>query len=421
MILRSREFYLNADFDPSLRGAPSLLETSDPTYLHEMAWHFLFAAEAGDSLIVHRELPGDFLEYLDAKGLALPRRVLHPAFTPSSLFTPFGWNHHTEGLAARYDDVPAHPDPRIVRVANSRAFNLEVEREWARLEAPGRLFQSLESLEAFLITAQEPLGWVAKGNHGHAGTANRRVPSGPLSDADRALLAALFSGHVQVALEPWHERLMDMSVGFTVGKAGLIRDFRGHVLLNSRDGAFLGVKILPGRRPPEPWDQALEAAAEELGKALDALGYFGPVGVDAYIWNSPRGPRLRPLVDINARLSMSLPAHGLADRMPGKSLVWMWSKPRKLDLPQGYRELDARLGSLAFDPATREGILAVSPLSYDKGRLHPGKGRLHPGDRKPRPEQDGVRPKRVGFLLSARDDAGLEALQAGFSRALGRA
>jgi hypothetical protein len=414
MILRSREFYLNADFDPSLRGAPSLLETADPTYLHEMSWHYLFAAGAGDSLIVHRELPGDFLEYLDAKGLALPRLVLHPAFTPSSLFTPFGWNPHAEGLAARYADIPAHPDPRIVRVANSRAFNLEVEREWGGPDVQGRLFRTLESLEDFLISAQEPLGWVAKGNHGHAGTANRRVPSGPPAEADRAALAALFDGHGQVVLEPWHERLLDMSVGFTVGKAGVIRDFRGHVLLNSRDGAFLGVKILPGRRPPEPWDQALEASAEELGKALDALGYFGPVGVDAYIRNSPRGPRLRPLVDINARHSMSLPAHGLADRIPGKTLLWMWSKPRKLDLPPGYREFDARLGKLAFDPATREGILAVSPLSYAEGRKHPGDGRSRPGD-------GSVRPKRVGFLLSAGDDAGLEVLQAGFSRALGRA
>jgi hypothetical protein len=398
--LPSREFYLNADFEPSLRGAPSLLETADPTYLHEMSWHYLFATGPDDSLIVHRELPGEFLEYLDAKGLALPRRVVHPAFTPASRFTPFGWNAHAQGLASRYTEMPAHPDPRIVRIANSRAFNLEVEREWGGPDAQGRLFQSLETLETFLSARDESLGWVAKGDHGHAGTANRRVPSGPLGEADRVPLAALFAGHGQAVLEPWHERLMDMSVGFTVGKAGAIRDFRGHVLLNSRDGAFLGVRIPSNRRPPEPWDEALEASAEELGKALDALGYFGPVGVDAYVWNSPRGPRLRPLVDINARLSMSLPAHGLADRIPGKTLLWMWSKPRKLNLPSGYGEFDARLGGLAFDPSTREGILAVSPLSYGDGR---------------------VRPKRVGFLLSAGDDAGLEALQTGFSRALGRA
>lgn len=404
--MQSREFYLNADFDPTLRGAPSLLDTGDSTYLHEMSWHYLFAAGAGDSLIVHRELPGDFQDYLKSKSLALPRLVLHPSFTPTSLFAPFGWNTHALGLAARYAAPPSHPDPRIVRIANSRAFNLEVEREWSGPDAQGRLFQSVEALEKFLSARDEPLGWVVKGDHGHAGTANRRVPSGPLEEGDRASLAALLAGHGQVVLEPWHERLLDISVGFTVGKAGLIGGFRGHVLLNSRDGAFMGVKILPGRRPPEPWDQALEASAEELGKSLDSLGYFGPVGMDAYVWNSSRGPRLRPLVDINARNSMSLPAHGLADRLPGKTLLWMWSKPRKLDLPAGYAEFDARLGGLAFDPATREGILAVSPLAYGNGSPSPGSAL--------------VRPKRVGFLFSAGDDAGLEALQSGFSGAMGR-
>jgi hypothetical protein len=406
--LISREFHLNADFDASLRGAPSLLETADPTYLHEMAWHFLFAAGETDSLIVHRPLPADFLAYLTGKGLGLPRIVLHPEYTSASRFSPFGWNAQTEALSLRYAEPAAHPDLRIVQVANSRAFNLEVEREWNEGnegnegEPPGYLFAALGDLEAFLAARREPLGWVIKGDHGHAGTGNRRVPSGSLAEADRAPLTALFRDHGRAVAEPWHERLMDMSVQFQVGKGGSVSGFRGHVLLNSRDGAFLGVKILPGRRPPEPWDGVLEASAGELGRALNALGYFGPVGADAYVCDSPQGPRLRPLVDINARLSMALPAHGLADRLPGKTLLWMWSKPRKLNLPApftGYADFEARLGAHAFDPIARTGILAVSPLSI------PGSA---------------IRPKRVGFLFCADDEAGLAGLQAGFAQALGR-
>ncbi|MEO6095730.1 MAG: hypothetical protein ABIW76_08630 [Fibrobacteria bacterium] len=415
--MTSREFHLNADFDASLRGAKSLLETSDPTYLHEMAWHFLFAAAETDSLIVHRPLPPDFLVYLAGRGLGLPRIVLHPEFTPGSRFCPFGWTPQTEALSLRYAQPDAHPDLRIVQVANSRAFNLEVERGWgeawgeargqskgkrAEREPPGYLFGALADLENFLAARSEPLGWVIKGDHGHAGTGNRRVPSGALAEADRAPLAALFRDHGRVVAEPWHDRLLDMSVQFRVGKGGAISGFRGHVLLNSRDGAFLGVKILPGLRPPEPWDEVLEASAGELGRVLDDLGYFGPVSADAYVRNSPQGPRLRPVVDINARLSMALPAHGLADRLPGKSLLWMWSKPRKLNLPApftGYSDFEARLGAHAFDPDTRNGILAVSPLSI------PGSG---------------IRPKRVGFLFSADDEAGLARLQTAFAKALGR-
>ncbi|HKP97640.1 MAG TPA: hypothetical protein VJ385_17995 [Fibrobacteria bacterium] len=428
----SREFYLNADFDLSLRGRPSLLETSDPTFVHEMAWHFLFAGGSGDSLIVHRPLPEDFLEYLRGKGLGrdLPRLTVHPGFDPESEFTPFGWNAHAESLAQRYSRPPAHPEPPAVKTANSRAFGLELEREWGRIkglhrpggpegrgdgegspEGYGSLFASLEGLESFLRGRTEPGGWVVKGDHGHAGTANRRVPSGMLPEESRKALADLLAGHGRVVAEPWDERLMDLSVNFTVEKGGSLRDFRGHELLNSRDGAFLGVKIHPSRLPPDPWREELSASAAFAAMTLDALGYSGPVSVDAYVRATLQGPRLRPLVDVNARHSMALPAHGLARRLPGKSLLWMWAKPRKLDLPADYAGLDARLGPLAFQAATGLGILAASPLrASDRSQEGTGAGR--------RP--DAARPKRVGFLFSAADEGDLRRLQAGFAQALGR-
>ncbi|MDB5049769.1 MAG: hypothetical protein JWO30_2840 [Fibrobacteres bacterium] len=410
----SLEFYLNSDFDLSLRGRPSLLESPDPTFVHEMAWHFLFAGGKSDSLIVHRPLPGDFLAYLAEKGLALPRIVVHPDYSAQSVFTPFGWNAHAEGLAERYAGQPAHPDSAAVKTANSRVFSLAWERECAGAEPPGgygSLFVSLPELEDFLHGRAEPEGWVVKGNHGHAGTANRRVPSGPLAEVDRQALAQLLEEHGCVVAEPWQQRLMDMSVNFSVEKGGALKAFRGHQLLNSRDGAFLGVKILPTRMPPEPWSRDLRASASALAKALDAIGYFGPVSVDAYVFSSPAGPRLRPTVDINARHSMALPAHGLADRLPGKTLLWMWSKPRKLDLPGDYRSFDARLGAHAFRRDTGTGILAVSPLALEA-----------PGGTGPVAASKGqaLRPKRVGILFSAEDEEGLARLQSGFSRAMGR-
>jgi hypothetical protein len=162
--------------------------------------------------------------------------------------------------------------------------------------------------------------------------------------------------------------------------------------------------------PPEPWAPALLASASALARALDAIGYFGPVSVDAYVFSSPEGPRLRPTVDINARHSMALPAHGLADRLPGRTLLWMWSKPRKLDLPADYQSFEARLGVHAFRRETGTGILAVSPLALDAGGESGGEA----------VKSKAIRPKRVGFLFSADDEEGLARLQSGFARALGR-
>ena len=414
----TREYYLNADFDASLRGKPTLLETRDSTYVHEMAWHYLFAAGGEDSLILHTPLPGDFLAYIAEKGLALPSLIRHPDFSPDAEFLPFGWNAHAIALAGRYRATSPHPGPDAVRVANSRAFSLALEREWAGESAEpaggadprslpeyGTLVDTLDGLDGFLRAHADAGGWVAKGDHGHAGIANRRLPPGPLSQEDREAAGRLLEDHGRLVVEPWHERLLDMSVGFHVDRQGAVAGFRGHELLNSRDGAFLGVKIALDRHPPEPWRPALAASAERLARALHAVGYFGPVSADAYVYRTTEGPRLRPLVDLNARQSMAQPAHGLALRLPGRILLWMWAKPRKLKLPDDYRALDEKLGECAFQSRTGTGVLAVSPMRREPGR---------------RSVSEGLRPGRISFAFIAADENELAHLQSGFSRALGR-
>lgn len=406
-----REHFLNADFDLSLTGAPSLLATSDPTYLHEMAWHFLFAADPEDCVIVHTPLPTGFRAYLATKGLPATRTVLHPDYTREADFIPFGWNAQAAGLAARYDRPPSAPDPGIVKAVNARSFALALERDWYPGQTEGRVYADAAELGAFLANRPAGESWVAKGEHGFAGTANRRIPGGPLNAGSAALLEPLFAGHGRVLLEPWHERSADMAVLFTVGAGGTVLDFRGHSLLNSRDGAFLGAELAPDGEPPEAWRQALRENAGRLARALSDHGYLGPVGVDAYVYRSADGPRLRPLVDLNARRSMAEPAHGLARRLPGRFLRWIWHKPRKLRMPESYSDLDARLGEAAFDPARKHGILAVSPLfREDAARKDTGPGSAGKG---------GV-PRRVGFALIAESAEGLARLQTAFDQTLGR-
>lgn len=462
-----REFYLNADFDRTLRGIASLLDDDYHTYIHEMSQHFLFAAAPEDSVIVHRPLPAGFLAYIARKRLALPAIKVHPDFTPSARFTPFGWNTHASRLNLRYARPSPHSDLEAVRAANSRVFSHALEKGEAgdpgnggpggidpgSVDPGGGLFDSLPALEAYLLAHPSAEGWVAKGNHGHAGTANRRILGATLGEEERRGLELLFREDRWVALEPWHERLLDLSANFHVDPEGGISGFRGHTLVNSRDGAFLGVRIAPSGQPPEPWRGGLEAAAGRLGKALRGIGYSGPVSMDAYVRKTPAGPVLRPWVDINARLSMALPAHGLSQRLPGRYLYWHWAKPRKLSLPGDYEELQARLGPADFDPETRRGILAASPLTVSprettssasstpeasafagtpraattynaaprttpardaSGGVRSAWGRKDGDDEGPR------RAKRVAFVLVGRSEEDLAVLEAAFRNSLGR-
>jgi hypothetical protein len=396
----SRELFFNGDFDLTLRGKPSVFDGEDLTYVHEMAMHFLFAGEAEDTLVVHRPLPEDFLEYLGTKRLKTPSLKLHPAYSPDAEFTPFGWNEYAARRNALYRRPAAHPPLEAVRRANSRVFSQALERE---LDGPdaGGLFETLGALETHLRKVENPSGWVVKGNHGHAGTANVRLFGALPGEDERKAIAVLFEESGSVALEPWHERVSDLAVNFQVDAQGVTSALRGHELLNSRDGAFLGVKLTPSGQAPEPWRAALEERAALVGKALAGIGYFGPVGMDAYAWTAgPKGAVLRPMADINARLSMALPAHGLARRLPGKYLLWEWVKPKKLTLPATYAELRARLGRSDFDPGTGEGILATSPFWVTP--------RLRSGD------QGRLRPRRMGFLFSAGSEAELTLLRRDF-------
>lgn len=413
-----RDFYLNADFDSTLRGGTSALDGKDHGFVHEMSRHYLFAADPaqkGDAVILHAPLPRDFRDYMAAMGLGLPETLLHPDFRADAEFTPFGWNAHAERLNARYAEPALHPGIGIVRKANSRAFGLALEggagSPWGAV--PAGLFATLGDLEAHMRDHPSPTGWMAKGNHGHAGTANRRLfpvrPADPsrqdvlavLAAEDRHALECLFGENGAVVLEPWHDRILDMAVNFRVDREGRVHDWVGHELATSRDGSFLGVEVAPSRLPPEPWTEELHSSSRELARALHGIGYFGPVGVDAYAWDDGGTPRLRPWVDINARLSMALPAHGLARRLPGRHVFWFWAKPRKLSLPATFEQLVERLGVHAFRPGRGTGILAVSPL-----RLEP-----------PSPS---LAPKRVSFALCAEDEAELETLRAAFEDALGR-
>ncbi|MDP6932754.1 MAG: hypothetical protein QGG40_07545, partial [Myxococcota bacterium] len=137
-----------------------------------------------------------------------------------------------------------------------------------------------------------------------------------------------------VVVEPWLERVLDLSVQVTIGPDGHVRvdgvtrfetDERGQYL-----GTFLGRPIRdleeglrravvgPGRGTR--MTEHLKAVGRFVGRALFELGHRGPAGVDALVFRDAVGNhRLKPIVEVNARYTMGHLALGLA-RQSGRGL-----------------------------------------------------------------------------------------------------
>jgi hypothetical protein len=111
--------------------------------------------------------------------------------------------------------------------------------------------------------------------------------------------------------EPWVERQLDFSTQWHIHKKGEIEYIGSAIIRNSERGAYESTHVaeeglLFGEALP-----FLEEHKREAKKTLTKVfeeGYFGPAGVDAMVFRDfeQRELRLHPVVEINARQTMSL-------------------------------------------------------------------------------------------------------------------
>ena len=160
----------------------------------------------------------------------------------------------------------------------------------------------------------------------------------PLPQQIRWIERTLESG-CQLVVEPWLDRLADFSVQFEmvgqqlrmVGHTELICDQRGHYQGN-RVGIDCGKRLpLPVRRlaphregGASTWQLVFDQLQEMLESELQALGFQGAAGIDAFVYRASDGvPRLKPLVELNPRHTMGRVALELHRRAaPGSFTVF---------------------------------------------------------------------------------------------------
>jgi len=366
-----REYLVNADFDLSLRPG-RVRETADGRGRQavEMPLHLLLLGDRGCSVLVDEAPAEDFLAYLERAGLPRPETSVFPDVNHNAEFVPFGWNSEAAAISGSYDRPAPHPPLEVVKRVNGRRFAAELERQLFDVDEILGVFTAPDKIEACIASRPPGEEWLLKSEHGNAGLGNRRLRSATLSRSDREVMRRLLEEDICVLLERWRRRVLDISTVFTIDGDGTVEDLHIYEVVVTADGAYIGSIFERYSETHEPWRPAVTEVASMVGRRLAEEGYFGPVCLDHFVWSDGEERRLRPLADLNARLQVSAPVIRLWRSWGGdRVLYWRLFAAQKLRLPPDYRRLETVLGSDAFDPRRRVGVLVTSPFHVGERRL----------------------------------------------------
>jgi hypothetical protein len=288
-----------------------------------------------------------------------------------------------------------HPDFAIVKTVNSRRWCAAFNRESGTGVPGSRFCETREDFNRAIEALEGSFPLVAKPAFGGSGHGFVKI-----AGAD-TLTAALFHRldgmilHSGFTLEPWCERLHDISTSCTIGDNGEIRNLRHYRCHINSHGAFFGVSLGVSDPIIGSYEGDLERAARTAAAALAAEGYFGPVSFDSFVYrDAPSGAsRLAPAIEVNARYVMSSIAHALYENIgPGRCCLFKLVGRKKISLPESYGELQRILGKNLYDPRQKLGILPISPLRVKHARAW-------------------TQPARSAFLISAKTPEELQVME----------
>ena len=188
-------------------------------------------------------------------------------------------------------------------------------------------------------------GWrrgVVKAAFGAAGGRRILVDSPDLPEHRRRWLRGVLEEGGSVVVEPWLDRVLDLSAQYEAEEDGSVRLVGITRFLTSPGGRFQGVvlhdmvagldeetrRFLYGDgRDGRRLERLCRRLGEDLGRRLPR-DFRGPLGVDALVYRDRRdcGLRLKPVVELNPRLTMGRVGLALRRRvLASRSAVWrLW-------------------------------------------------------------------------------------------------
>ena len=298
---------------------------------------------ARDDVVLLREKPSAaFLRRMQELGLAIPEFVECSADGLAALaerkvnaLRPWGWSPDSAQLLAPL--VAGLP-----RGGEGPCWSKAIRLLYAKSWSAARLGEFLLAQEADYLCGTDVVGTacatveqalaqmgrlaevgfdavVVKAIYGSSGRGQIHCRGGQVRAEQRGRLENILRQQGQVVVEPWLDKVVDLSLHFDVGVEGeatvvgwtrFLTDGRGQYR-----GSFVGSitagldeqvkRFLYGDgRDARRLARLGEQFAEWLAEPLRTAGYQGPVGVDAMVYRDRDRLRLKPIVEINPRTTM---------------------------------------------------------------------------------------------------------------------
>jgi len=372
----------NVDFDTDLASDRSPRQQQSCI---EAQFYYLLCGSAADRIFLDAEPHDAYGSYLSSHGVSVPRRCSDRDILSDYIAFPWGWSVSALERFHHYGAKVLHPPLEIIKTVNGRRFCHRITQE-NDLGIQGSLIcESAEEAGSCARSGQSgPL--VIKPEHGNAGIGFIQVPL--LDQATEEKIGALFSQPGTAAvIEPWVNRIADLSSMFQLNSEGGVRCISHHRTLNNQAGVYFGNLLMPDDLLVAKWKRRLDAGAAIVARELHNTGYFGPVGLDWILHiEKETGQEKCALIDINARRPMSFVAYCLCKQLvSNKHCLFQFAPRRNYPGLTDYGSWYHGCGNHAFDAKRTTGILLFTPLSYAVGQVE-------------------YRPLRHGFLIAGNSE-----------------
>lgn len=284
----------NAFFEMELEGItpPDLLSAFKMNPIIEQLQYLpLLYLEPEATLLVTEYPSPEYLEHLRSYGIS-PQMVTEEDMSKHSFQKVTSWG--ASDLVAKWakglsKSLPYEaPSLDVARRMNSKLYHFE--------HSPKLAFSAIVSKGELLKAIQHPIHkWVLKTDQGFSGRGHCLFTQDTLEKA-----LSFLSQHKKAVLEPWVDRLYDFSSQWFVSKSGELTLSGVTKCINTPHGIYQGTET--GVEHNSFIEEHLEFCKSYLKQHLN--GYFGALGVDAMVYMADE-PTLHPLVEVNARMTLS--------------------------------------------------------------------------------------------------------------------